>query len=520
MEPPADADRAALLWELGSVERDLGLEDAGDHLRRAAELADDDALHARALAETAWAAGPRRDAQRKLIPLLERGAERVRRHDRELALKLEAARLAALMLNPDHPIRFEDEAERFRDLEGTSPAECALLSFVARKVALAGGTVHEVGELAERAARDPALTQEGARSIWLLNTTVSLRVAERFALAEKLLGRAIELARRRGAAHDFGYASTMRALTRHAVGDLRGAIADARAALEAAGPVGSFEFQPLTPLVQALADQGSAEEAEALLAQHGFDGELPPERVFTALLIARGRARAVAGNLLAARADLQEALDRLAQGRGRGVTGLDARLELALVLRALGEPDAARARADEALEAAVDWQGAKALGGALRVAGLVRDGEEGRALLRRAADMLETTHARLWHAQALVDLGAAMRRAGKQTQSRASLAAGMDLAHHCGATLLMERARTELEQAGARPRRTALSGRDALTPSELRVVEMAVQGMTNKEIAQALFVTLRTIEMHLSNAYGKLTINSRHDLSVALGSSP
>jgi DNA-binding CsgD family transcriptional regulator len=92
----------------------------------------------------------------------------------------------------------------------------------------------------------------------------------------------------------------------------------------------------------------------------------------------------------------------------------------------------------------------------------------------------------------------------------------MDMAHHCGATGLVERARTELESSGARPRRTALSGRDALTPSELRVAEMAVQGMTNKEIAQALFVTLRTIEMHLSNAYGKLTITSRRDLRAAL----
>jgi len=154
MEPPSDADRAPLLLDLGIAERDLGLEVAGDHLRRAAELADDDALHARALVETAWAAGPRRDAQRELIPLLERGAERACPHDRELALKLEAARLAALMLNPDHPARFEDEAERFRALKGTSPAECALLSFVARKAALAGGTIHEVGELAERAARD------------------------------------------------------------------------------------------------------------------------------------------------------------------------------------------------------------------------------------------------------------------------------------------------------------------------------------------------------------------------------
>lgn len=70
--------------------------------------------------------------------------------------------------------------------------------------------------------------------------------------------------------------------------------------------------------------------------------------------------------------------------------------------------------------------------------------------------------------------------------------------------------------AGARPRRVALTGLDALTPSERRVSEMAARGMTNKEIAQALFVTLRTVEMHLSSAYRKLEIHSRRGLAEAL----
>jgi DNA-binding CsgD family transcriptional regulator len=92
----------------------------------------------------------------------------------------------------------------------------------------------------------------------------------------------------------------------------------------------------------------------------------------------------------------------------------------------------------------------------------------------------------------------------------------MDIAHSCGAEALVDRARAELTAAGARPRRPALTGADALTHSERRVAEMAAEGMANKEIAQALFVTLRTVEMHLSNAYGKLEIQSRHDLPSAL----
>lgn len=93
------------------------------------------------------------------------------------------------------------------------------------------------------------------------------------------------------------------------------------------------------------------------------------------------------------------------------------------------------------------------------------------------------------------------------------------MAHRCGAKARVERAHEELALAGARPRRVALTGLDALTPSERRVAKMAAGGMTNKEIAQSLFVTLRTIEMHLSNAYRKLQIRSRHELRGAFDSS-
>ena len=72
----------------------------------------------------------------------------------------------------------------------------------------------------------------------------------------------------------------------------------------------------------------------------------------------------------------------------------------------------------------------------------------------------------------------------------------------------------------ARPRRLVLSGVDSLTPSERRIAAMAAEGLSNREIAQALFVTLRTVEMHLSNAFRKLDISSRTQLPAALASSP
>jgi DNA-binding CsgD family transcriptional regulator len=133
-----------------------------------------------------------------------------------------------------------------------------------------------------------------------------------------------------------------------------------------------------------------------------------------------------------------------------------------------------------------------------------------------AVARLDATPARLDHARALVNLGVGLRERGESAQARVALAQGLDIAHGCGAFALAERAREELVAAGARPRREALSGPGALTPAELRTVRMATEGLTNREIAQALFVSTKTVETHLSHAYAKLAIERRAELSAAL----
>jgi DNA-binding CsgD family transcriptional regulator len=115
-----------------------------------------------------------------------------------------------------------------------------------------------------------------------------------------------------------------------------------------------------------------------------------------------------------------------------------------------------------------------------------------------------------------VDLGAALRRMGHRRDARTTLARGLDLADRIGARLLLDRAASELRAAGARPRRRALVGRDALTPSEVRVAGLAAAGRTNREIAQTLFVTPKAVEFHLANTYQKLGIASRQDLAGVL----
>jgi DNA-binding NarL/FixJ family response regulator len=119
-------------------------------------------------------------------------------------------------------------------------------------------------------------------------------------------------------------------------------------------------------------------------------------------------------------------------------------------------------------------------------------------------------------ARALYELGAHMRRAGRRADARTLLGRALDLAHRAGAGALAARADTELRASGAKPRRIALSGLEALTASERRVAELAAEGLTNRQIAQALFVTMRTVEGHLTRVFGKLELRSRDELAGAL----
>ncbi|MGH3794034.1 MAG: helix-turn-helix transcriptional regulator [Pseudonocardiaceae bacterium] len=147
------------------------------------------------------------------------------------------------------------------------------------------------------------------------------------------------------------------------------------------------------------------------------------------------------------------------------------------------------------------------------MAGVVHGGQDGQALLHEATDVLSRSPARLEYAKALVDLGAALRRSGRRLESRRYLHRGVELAHICGATPFVGRGWTELRASGARPRHVVPSGPAALTPSERRVAELAATGYSNRDIAQALFITTNTVEVHLTRTYRKLSINGRAKLA-------
>jgi len=153
---------------------------------------------------------------------------------------------------------------------------------------------------------------------------------------------------------------------------------------------------------------------------------------------------------------------------------------------------------------------------ALRAAGLVAGGQSGDALLREAIEVLAGPDTRLEHARALADLGALLRRSNHRVEARQLLRLAIDTAHHLGAEALAQRAETELRATGARPRRALLTGLEALTASERRIAELAAEGLTNREIAQTLFVTARTVEGHLTHVFYKLDVKARTALPAAL----
>jgi DNA-binding NarL/FixJ family response regulator len=195
------------------------------------------------------------------------------------------------------------------------------------------------------------------------------------------------------------------------------------------------------------------------------------------------------------------------------------RSQASLALLQLGDREEARRLASEEVDLARSWGAPRALGAALRVAGVAEGGADGIALLEEAVEVLADSPAKLEHAKARTELGAALRRGNQRASAREHLRHAVELATICGAAPLAAHAETELLATGARPRRIAVSGIDSLTPSERRVAELAAEGPTNREIAQALFVTPKTVEVHLSSVYRKLGISSRSQLAAALDES-
>jgi DNA-binding CsgD family transcriptional regulator len=269
-------------------------------------------------------------------------------------------------------------------------------------------------------------------------------------------------------------------------------------------------------LGNALMEQGRMNEAALILDWAGASEPAPPAGHWYWLLESRALLLFLQGRTEDSLKMMLACGRRYAAHGGQNPAVVAWRSGAALALLALGRQAEARTLAAEELTLARRWGAPRALGRALRVAGSIEGGEDGFTLLRQAVKILAPSPARLEHAKALIELGAALRRSGQRRESRDHLRRGVELAHICGATPLVTRGWTELRATGARPRHITTSGLDALTPSERRVAELAAAGHSNRDIAQSLFITTNTVEAHLTRSYRKLGATSRADLKNIL----
>ncbi|MBS1678016.1 MAG: AAA family ATPase [Actinobacteria bacterium] len=510
-----------LLYELGAVEYIVGDEpkEAVAHLRAAIAAIDDDECRAEAWLTLGRTTMTHFDVA-AAVAVLEEALADLPELAGESRLRLEVE-LTCLGLTEAES--FERAAARIAtrtELRGDTPAERLLLCNAAYLTGQAGRDRPRTVDLCRRALADGRMiADEGAESSAVSQALYVMCFADLLDEVREQLDAGLERAARRGSSWGFASASGCRGWLNYLAGDLAAAEADCRQALAVAGcPPFARPFISAY-LALTLVERGELEEAEAVIAEAGCGAELPSIVHMDVLLWSRGRLRAAQGRDREALADLLEygARCELVGARNPAVAW---RADAGLVCARLGEAGRARELVVEHLARARAWGTASATGRALAAQGMVLGGDEGLALLRQSVETLGDSPARLERARAEVELGAALRRSGRRREARASLRAGLEAGRRCGATALVERAHQELVTAGARPRRLMFSGLEALTASERRVAELAARGMRNREIAQALFITVKTVENHLGRAYSKLDIHSREELPVALAADP
>ena len=397
----------------------------------------------------------------------------------------------------------------------------------ATALALAQGMVALLtGRPADEAARPLQAALAGASAngaSWDMRAALlwSLLTTERFDAVETALVPLREQADRSGSSRGLVAVYSTTALLKLKLGDLAQADAAARIALRVAqdGDFARGLAFAATVLAEIAVAGGQLDEADALLER--LPGEGLPAGVGTVLIpAARGRLRLAQGRAQEALGEFEACMALwlpLIWGMQMSDVGyIHARTGAALALLALGDVRRARQLAEAELADTRRFGGRRALGISLRAAGLARGGARGLAMLEESAVVLGESPALLERAASLVEWGAALRRAGQRSQACRVLSRGLDGAARCGARPLSARARDELRVAGARPRRDWSVGVEALTPSELRVVRLARDGCTNRQIAQQLYLSIKTVEGHLARAYGKLAIARREELGGVL----
>jgi DNA-binding CsgD family transcriptional regulator len=515
LEPPRDGERWAVLAELGDAEVQFSPEAARATLRLALASASqplDRAHVAIALGHALLLAADAPGA----FAVVEEALTGMPDPADEQALALETTALLAAGCHVELAGRKFARAAELAALEGRTPGERAALGQVAFYAACAGAPPAIVAGVAARALARPMT--EADEPVAAFSPALALVQGDLLAEANVALDAMIDRSREIGSAMWFAMASTIRAEARLREGRLTDAEADARQALST-GPdreTPAWDAMALATLVRTLDELGRIDEACDEYERRAAPGPLVGTAWGAILGHARGCLSLAQGEPGQALEALMSAGDVMRTLGTRSPAPVGWRADAALAQLALGDLDQARRLGQRNLELARAAGAPRSLGIALRVAALTQAPVD-LALLTESAGALEASAARLEHARSLIELGAALRRSGARRDASERLTLGANTAAQVRAEPLLSQARDELRALGMRPRRLGANGIDALSPAELRVAQLAAEGLSNKEIAQTIFITVNTVQTHLSRVYSKLDISTRSALPDALG---
>lgn len=475
-----------------------------------------DRLRAAALA-TSRVSGPDAAAAE-----LERALDESFVDDGPARLMLEA-RLASLnTLTSAGLARSSLRLPQFDGLAGNTQDERSLLALLAHRAFYAVRPASEVTALAIRALADGRYFDEiGADALPWGNAMHALVWADGTEAALAEIAHVRHRLSSGGSPLEFSLLGAAAAMTATRTGQVRTADTEAATALAS---VALVEPEPMVAglvavcvrfAAQASLDRGDAPAAARQLKEFESSWSDHPDILPVQLL------GLVRSPLALAEGAPQTALSiALELGGTESSAGIDNpaipwRVHAALAAQRLGDLDQAQRLSSDQLQRATDWGAASDIGNALRLRARI-EADDRIEVLQRAVDVLEEAPARLELAAALTDLGEAMRVARRRADAREPLRRGAELADSLGALALRARAVEGLAALGDRPRKLMFSGSESLTGSERRVAELAGAGRSNRDIAQDLFVTPKTVENHLGRVYVKLGITGRKELVGAL----
>ncbi len=509
-EPPPPRTRAHVVLELGRAEAAAGEPHAGERLRAAVRQADhaiEEPVVALEAGRALIALGNPCDA----IEAFEHGLVVAGDSDPDLSAWLRAGRTTARWLTG----LAGGEAQSLPPIPETAatPGDRSLLALHAIARTLRGAPATEVRALAERAlARGALLEDETSAGLSYYFAAGTLTFAEDLQTAEAALTAAIEDAQSRGSVLGFAIASRLRARAILIRGRLSDASGDARHAVA----LERGDWQPIRGAARAILSAVRLEQGDLMRARQYLDQidalAGPAGRYEPWILTARGRIELHGGDAPAA---LRYFLQAGEVAERAGITNpavVEWRAYAGQATVATGDLAEGARLIQTELSRAEAFGAPGPVGRAMRALASVSDPATALEILEAAVAVLGSSQAALERAGAMVDFGSALRRSGKRRDAIRMLREGLDLAQRCGAEALVCRAMDEVSAAGARPRRTALTGSEALTQRERRVASLAAQGLSNREIAETLVVTVKTVEWHLGHAFVKLGVKSRREL--------